>query len=393
MKDFIPYATQWIDEDDIQAVAEVLRSGWVTQGPVVGKFEEALALYCGAKYAVAVSSGTAALHLAALAAGISTGDRVVTSPITFVASSNCVLYTGGETRFADIDPDTHNLSVSELEKLLSKETIKAVIPVHFAGLPCDMEKIGALAKDRGLKVIEDASHALGARYRASDGQWIKVGSCRHSDMTTFSFHPVKHITTGEGGAITTNDKELFDKLRRLRSHGIVREGVIDEAILEKKPWYYEMRELGYNYRITDIQCALGISQLKRIDGWLARRAEIAARYDSAFADFDAITTRPNQDGVESAHHLYVIEIDQRNEVFLSLRQSGIGTQIHYIPVHFQPYYRERFGYRAGDFPAAEAYYRRCLSIPIYPKMTDENVDQVIAAVREVAGKRSGVRSP
>lgn len=383
MKEFIPYATQWIDEDDIQAVVEVLRSNWVTQGPTVDKFEEALALYCGAKYAVAVSSGTAALHLAALAAGIRAGDRVVTSPMTFVASANSVLYAGGETRFADIDPATHNLSVLELEKLLSKETIKAVIPVHFAGLPCDMERIGALAGDRGFAVIEDASHALGARYRASDGEWIKVGSCRHSDMTTFSFHPVKHITTGEGGAITTNNKDLYDTVRTLRSHGIVREGVIDDAILGKAPWYYEMRRLGYNYRITDIQCALGISQLKHIDGWLARRAEIAADYDSAFADIDAIATRSNREGFKSAHHLYVIQIDKRDEVWLGLRQRGIGSQIHYIPVHFQPYYRERYGYRAGDFPAAEAHYAGCLSIPIYPKMTDEDVHQVVSTIKEV----------
>jgi len=383
---FIPYGTQWIDEDDIDAVVKVLRSNWLTQGPAIAEFESALADYCGAGYAVAVSSGTAALHLATLAAGVSPGDKVAVTPMTFVASANCVLYAGGLPRFVDIDPDTHNLTPEALSTLFEAEEIKAVIPVHFAGQPCDMVAIGEMARARGIPVIEDACHALGAQYQDAAGDWVKVGSCRDSEMTVFSFHPVKHITTGEGGAVTTNDPDLCERLRRLRSHGITKDPVGGAWPNDDQLWFYEMRHLGFNYRITDIQSSLGRSQLARLDAWLARRAAIADTYDRAFADQDRVKTRASTDGFKSANHLYVIEVDHRNEVYVALRERGVGTQVHYIPVHFQPYYRERFGHGPGDFPVAEAYYRRCLSIPLFPKMSDGDVELVAAAVIEEAGK-------
>lgn len=379
----IPYSTQWIDERDIEAVVDVLRGGWITQGPVVKRFETEFAAYCGAKYAVAVSSGTAALHLACLAAGIAVGDKVATTPITFVASANCALYVGGEPRFVDIEPATRNLSPQGLAKLFSQEKIKAVIPVHFSGLPCEMELIRETAERHGSIVIEDACHALGARYRTADDRWVNVGACENSDMTVFSFHPVKQITTGEGGAVTTNSRELYEKLTMLRTHGITK--APDKMEKNHGPWYYEMQMLGFNYRLTDFQCALGSSQLAKNDAWVARREQIAARYDEAFAPIKTMTRPARLPGYKSAHHLYVIEVDDRDKVFDDLLQRGLGVQVHYIPVHLQPYYGRRLGYKEGDFPQSEAYYRRCVSIPLYPKMTDDQVEIVINTVADVVG--------
>jgi perosamine synthetase len=378
VSDFIPYSTQWLDEDDIRAVTAALESGWITQGPAVSKFEAELAAYCGAKYAVAVANGTAGLHLACLAAGVGPGDKIVTSPITFVASANCALYVGAEPVLADIDESTHNLDPAELEKALAAGGVRVVIPVHFAGLPCDMEKIGELARKYDVTVIEDGCHALSAEYQTADGEWVKVGSCRHSDMAVFSFHPVKPMTTAEGGVVTTNSRELYERLVQLRTHGITKDK--DKLINHDGPWYYEMQALGFNYRLTDIQCALGSSQLKKLDGWRARRAEIAARYDAAFKDRPDIKIVLADPSKKSAYHLYVIEVEERDRVFHYLRENGLVVQVHYIPVHYQPYYRDRFGYAGGEFPRSEAYYRRCISIPLYPKMTDDDVDRVIATV-------------
>lgn len=374
----IPYSTQWLDEDDIRAVTAALESGWITQGPAGAKFEAELAAYCGAKYAVAVSNGTAGLHLACLATGIGTGDVVLTSPITFVASANCALYAGAEPRFVDIDPTTRNIDLADLEKTLAAGGVRAIVPVHFAGLPCDMEKVGELARQHDVTVIEDACHALSAEYRTGAGEWQKVGSCLHSDMAVFSFHPVKPMTTGEGGAVTTNSRELYEKLLALRTHGITKDP--KKLLKNDGPWYYEMQELGFNYRLTDIQCALGSSQLKKLDRWRSRRAEIAAKYDAAFGNHPEIKILPPDSGKKSAHHLYVIEVDSRDRFFEELQEGGLGVQVHYIPVHLQPYYRERFLYAEGDFPVSEAYYRRCVSIPLYPKMPELDVDHVIEAV-------------
>ncbi len=376
----IPYSTQWIDEDDIRAVTAVLESGWITQGPAVARFEEQLAAYCGADYAVAVSSGTAGLHLACLAAGLGAGDRAITSPNPFVASANSALYVGAEPGFIDIDETTRNMDAAELESALVDRGARAVIPVHFAGLPCDMEKISAVARAQSALVIEDACHALSAEYRTAAGEWVRVGSCAHSDMAVFSFHPVKPMTTGEGGAVTTNSRELYERLLELRTHGITKDtGRMDG---NDGPWYYEMQTLGYNFRITDLQCALGTVQLSKLDGWRERRADIAARYDAAFSADRGIKVLPSDSNRKSAHHLYVIEVQDRGRVFRDLQAAGLGVQVHYIPVHLQPYYRNHFGYARGDYPKSEAYYQHCLSIPLYPKMSEADVDLVIDAVQK-----------
>lgn len=386
----IPYSRQHIDEDDIQAVVAVLHSDWITQGPKIAAFEKKVADYCGAKYAAAVSSGTAALHLACLAAGVCDGDEVITSPITFVASANCALYVGARPIFADIRPDTYCIDVNEIEKKITRKT-KAIIPVDFAGHPCDMDEINAIAKENRLIVIEDAAHSLGAEYRGR-----KVGSL--ADITIFSFHPVKHITTGEGGMIVTDNKEYYERLTLLRSHGITRDP--DKFInkedsfsltsdyplpLTRSPWYYEMQELGFNYRMTDFQCALGISQMNKLCGFVRRRREIAATYDDAFGGLDNIITPVELSGCRSSYHLYPVQIKsrERNKVFIELREKGIGVNVHYIPVHFQPYYRKAFAYREGDFPNAEGYYERGISLPIHQGMTDEEVGYVIKAVKKV----------
>ena len=389
----IPYGRHHIDEADIQAVVDVLRKGELTQGPTVEAFERAVAGYVGAKYGVAVSSCTAGLHLAALAAGVGPGTALVTSPITFVASANAALYVGGSALFADIDPATVNLSPSNLRSVLAaNRNVRAVVPVHFAGLPCDMPAIKAEADAAGAVVVEDAAHALGAVY--SDGQ--RVGSCAHSLMTVFSFHPVKAIASGEGGMIMTNDEPTYRRLLRLRSHGINK---LDDPLQApeqantggvRNPWYYEMQELGYHYRITDIQCALGLSQFAKLDAFLARRRALAAVYDATFAGFTHVRPAQPAGGTASGHHIYVVRIDfaaagtTRNDVMRQLRAKGIVTQVHYIPVPAHPHFR-RLGFRPEDYPVASAYYDQALTIPLYYDLTDAQQQFVITSLRELVG--------
>lgn len=373
---FIPYGRQHIDDEDIQAVVEVLRSDYLTTGPKIEEFEQKFAEYVGTKYAVAISNGTAALHAACYAAGISDGDEVITTPITFAASANAVLYCGGRPIFADIDEITYNIDPEEIKKKITPKT-KAIIPVHYTGQACDMDKILEIAQKNKLIVIEDAAHALGAEYCSR-----KIGSIAH--MTTFSFHPVKHITTGEGGMITTNDEELYRKLLLFRAHGITRQ----KNLLHKKhegSWYYEQLELGYNYRMTDIQSALGISQLKKIEQNVDRRREIAERYNDAFRTADGVVIPFQADYQLSSWHLYVILLDnkllkgKRKEIFNALREAGVGVNVHYIPVYYFPYY-EQLGYMKGLCPNAEAFYENAITLPLYPQMDDEEIEYVIEYV-------------
>jgi UDP-4-amino-4,6-dideoxy-N-acetyl-beta-L-altrosamine transaminase len=375
----IPYGRQSISEADIEAVVEVLKSDFLTQGPVVPAFEHAVASLSGSTYGVAANSATSALHLACLALGVGPGDSVWTSPLTFVASSNAALYCGAEVDFVDVDERTYNMCPVRLGKKLARaaeaSTLpKAIIPVHLAGQSCDMATIHAAASRHGVRIIEDASHAIGGGYRSEP-----VGNCRFSDITIFSFHPVKIVTTGEGGMAMTNDGELAELMRLDRSHGITR----DPARLQHGDpgaWYYEQQRLGFNYRMTDIAAALGLSQLTRIEDFLARRRQIEATYDAAFADLPVKTPWQHPD-TASAWHLYVIRVDARRHraVFDELRAAGIGVNLHYIPVYRQPYYRE-LGFGQGHCPNAEAYYAEAISLPIYPSMTDEEQQQVIAAV-------------
>jgi UDP-4-amino-4,6-dideoxy-N-acetyl-beta-L-altrosamine transaminase len=384
----IPYGRQSISEADIEAVVEVLRSDFLTQGPAVPAFEEAAAAYCGADYGVAMNSATSALHLACLALGVGPGDRVWTSPLTFVASSNAALYCGAKVDFVDVDERTYNICpvrlAEKLDRAAGTGTLpKAVIPVHLAGQSCDMAAIHAAASRHGVRIIEDASHAIGGSYRSKP-----VGNCKYSDISVFSFHPVKIVTTGEGGMAMTNDRELAELMRLDRTHGITR----DPARLQhddEGPWYYEQHRLGFNYRMTDICAALGHSQLTRIDEFIARRRVIAAAYDAAFAELPVKTPWQHPD-TASAWHLYVIRIDQsqtassHRAIFEKLRAAGIGVNLHYIPVYRQPYYRE-LGFGQNDCPNAEAYYAEAISLPIYPSMTEEDQDFVIATTRNVLG--------
>jgi UDP-4-amino-4,6-dideoxy-N-acetyl-beta-L-altrosamine transaminase len=388
MSEFLPYGRQWIEDDDVSAVAETLRSDFLTQGAAVARFENALRDYCQARYCVAVANGTAALHIAVAALQIEPDAEGVTSPNTFAASANCMVYNNLRPTFADIDTRTYNVDPREIESRMTDRT-KLVVAVHFAGQPADMVSIGSIARKHGLAVIEDAAHALGSTYE--DG--ARVGSCPHSDMTVFSFHPVKTITTGEGGAITTNSEELYKRLRLLRSHGITR----DACELEENPgpWYYEMQALGFNYRLTDLQAALGFSQLSKLPRFRARRREIVSRYNEAFRNVDFLCTPFEREGLDSTFHLYVLAVDfsrigkTRKEVMETLKSKGIGTQVHYIPVHLHPYYRKRFGFQHGDFPKAESYYQTALSIPLYPKLTDGEVNYVIEAVKGLGCVRGG----
>lgn len=376
----LPYGHQWIDEEDIAAVSDVLHSDWITQGSKVAEFEKEFASYVGARYAVAVSSGTAALHTACFAARIEKEEEVITSPITFAASANCVLYQGGTPVFADIDADTLNIDPGEIKKKITKKT-KALIPVDFTGRPVDLEKILQIAKDNNLIIIEDASHALGATYKDR-----KIGSI--SDMTIFSFHPVKHITTGEGGMITTNNKEYYERLKLFRTHGITKDK--DKLLKYDGPWYYEMQELGYNYRLTDFQCALGLSQLKKIDKIIQRRREIVQKYNYKFKDIPEIKIpQINPADSNPAWHIYMVQVNlekikvSRKEIFETLRAENIGVNVHYIPIHLQPYYQKRFAYHLGDFPKAENYYSRAITLPVFPKMSDQDIDDVVVAVKKV----------
>ena len=381
MTAFIPYGRQDISEADIQAVIDVLKSDFLTQGPAVPAFETAVSEYCGARHAFAVNSATSALHIACLALGVGPGDVVWTSPITFVASANCALYCGAKVDFVDIDPRTYNLSVAALEqKLQTAErdgTLpKVVIPVHLCGQSCEMAAIHALSQKYGFKIIEDASHAIGGKYRNQP-----IGNFRYSDITVFSFHPVKIITTAEGGMALTNDVELAEKLALLRSHGITR----DPAQMTHQadgPWYYQQIALGYNYRMTDIQAALGLSQLARLDQFVANRHHLAARYDNSLSALPVGIPWQHPDNY-SALHLYPITVADniRSNVFEGLRAAGIGVNVHYIPVHLQPHYR-KLGFQPGDFPEAERYYRAAISLPLYATLTEANQDRVLEALSE-----------
>ena len=375
---FIPYGRQWIDEDDIKAVVEVLRGDYLTTGPKIKEFEDSLTQYTGAKYAVAISNGTAALHAACFAAGIKEGDEVITTPITFAASANCVLYMGAKPVFADINPRTYNIDPDEIRSKVTERT-KAIIPVHFTGQPCDMDEILKIAQEYNLIVIQDGAHAIGAEYKGK-----KIGSI--GDMTTFSFHPVKHITTGEGGAITTNNEELYKELILFRTHGITRDK--DVLLKDEGPWYYEQQCLGYNYRITDIQAALGISQLDKLKGFLALRREYVKRYNEAFSAVNEIDLPYQLEDINSAWHLYIIKLKLerlgcgRRQVFDELKERGIGVNVHYIPVYYHPYYRQ-LGYNKGLCPRAEELYERIITLPLFPKMEREDIEYVISNVKEV----------
>ena len=374
-KTMLPYGHQSIEERDIQAVVDVLRSDWLTTGPKVAEFEEAFAAHVGAKYAVSFSSGTAALHAAVAVADLKEGDEVITSPMTFAATANCALYVGARPVFVDVCPDTLNIDVEKLSVATTSRT-RAILPVDYAGHPADLDPILRLADQHGITVIEDACHALGARDHGHS-----VGGIAH--MTVFSFHPVKHLTTGEGGMVTTADSRFAEKLRCFRNHGITSEARQRQA---SGQWYYEMVSLGFNYRLTDIACALGLSQLSRLEQNLARRREIAARYTATFRQIPGVVPPNVRAGIEPAWHLYPIRLDLENlrvaraEIFAALRAENIGVNVHYIPVHLHPYYRERFGYRGGEFPVAESAYERLISLPMFHGMSDQDVNDVIEAV-------------
>jgi perosamine synthetase len=366
----LPYGRQWVDEEDIQAVVEVLRSNWLTTGPKVEEFERAFAMRAGVQEAVAVSSGTAALHAAMYTIGIGPGDEVIVSPMTFAASANCVVYQGGTPVFADVDPDTLLLDPVQVEARITPRT-KAIIAVDYAGQPCDYDVLRDIARQHSLVLVADACHSLGGRYY----DW-PVGSL--ADLNAFSFHPVKHITTGEGGMITTDNPYWAQQMRVFRNHGVTTD------YRHRDTWLYEMVDLGYNYRLTDLQCALGISQLRKLSGWVRRRQEVAQRYDKAFADLP-VEPLGVQGDVSHAYHLYVVRVDpaRRAGIFAALRAEGIGVNIHYIPVHLHPFYRKQFGTGLGLCPVAEEAYRRIISLPIFPHMSDLDAGIVIGAVRRV----------
>jgi perosamine synthetase len=396
-REFIPYGKQTIDDEDIQAVVETLKSNWLTQGPKITEFEKAVAQKVGATYAVAVSNGTAALHCACMAAGVGTGDEIITAPITFAASGNCALFQGAAVKLCDIKSDTYCMDASKLETLITEKT-KVIIPVDFTGQPCDMDEINAIAKKHNIYVIEDAAHAIGATYKTRT-----VGSL--ADMTIFSFHPVKHVAMGEGGMIVTNNEELYKKLLLARTHGIT--NADDQMILKEQafdnenvfnkgkrfetraPWYYEMQQVGYNYRITDIQCALGVTQLKKLNGFNKLRRSIVSKYNEAFGASDLLTIPYQESDRENAWHLYMLRINldktkkTRREIFEELRGFKIGVHVHYIPLHFLPYYQSQFNYKRGDLPEAEKYYDTALTIPLFPSMTEDQINYVITSVLEV----------
>jgi UDP-4-amino-4,6-dideoxy-N-acetyl-beta-L-altrosamine transaminase len=376
--EFLPYGKQSVDDEDIAAVVETLRSEWLTTGPKVGEFEEAFAAWVGARYAVSFSSGTAALHGAAFAAGIETCDEAITSPLTFAATANCVLYQGGRPVFADVCEDTLNIDPERVSECITPRT-KVLLPVDYAGHPADLDELREIAERHGLTIIEDACHALGAEHRSR-----RVGSVSH--MTVFSFHPVKHLTTGEGGMVATDNPYFADTLRKFRNHGISSEARERQA---QGQWHYEMVLLGFNYRLTDIACALGLRQLSKLESNLARRREIAAKYTETLRDLSGVTLPTVRDNALPAWHLYPLRLDLhlfsagRTEIFHALRAENIGVNVHYIPVHLHPYYRDRFGYKPGDYPAAESAYERLISLPMFHGMTDRDVNDVVCAVEKV----------
>lgn len=375
----LPYGRQWLDEDDITAVTTVLRSDWLTTGPTVGKFEKAFAEFVGVAEAVAVSNGTAALHAAMHALSIGEGDEVIVPTMTFAASANCVIYQGGRPVFADVDPDTLLIDPADVAAKITPRT-KAIISVDYTGQPCDYDPLRQLAEQNGLALVDDACHAIGGSYKGRP-----VGSL--ADLNTFSLHPVKHITTGEGGVITTNDPELARQMRVFRNHGITTD---HRQRSEAGSWFYEMVSVGYNYRITDFQCALGISQLRKLPKWVIRRQEIAAMYDEAFGRLTAVSPLGVRPDVSHAYHLYVVRFDSEqlradhNTIFQALRAEGLGVNVHYIPVNLHPFYQERFGTKPGQCPVAEKAYEEIVSLPMFPRMTDADVQDVVTAVYKVA---------
>lgn len=377
----IPYGKQSVTQEDIDSVIEVLQSDFLTQGPTIAEFEKKFALYVESEFAVAVSNGTAALHLSAMALDIKSGDKVITTPLTFAASANCVLYCGGEIDFVDIDPQTYLMDLEKLETKLGATpdgTYKGIIPVDFAGYPSDMERLRAIADKYNLWIIEDACHAPGGTFTNSKGIEHKCGNGFYADLQVFSFHPVKHITTGEGGMITTNNKELYDRISLLRTHGITKN---PEHLKENHGgWYYEMQELGYNYRLSDLHAALGISQLKRAKEGVKRRNEIAKIYNEAFSN-SSVKTPFVADNIYHAYHLYIIQVEKREELYEHLRKHNIFSQVLYCPVHLQPFYKE-LGWRIGDLPIVEEYYQNCLALPMFPTLLKEEQNFVIKKVIE-----------
>ena len=407
--EIIPYGRQSIDSADIDAVVNVLRGDWLTCGPAVTRFEDVVREYIGVKHAVAVSNGTAALHLCCMALEVQSGDVGLTSPLTFLASANCIAYCGGRPDFVDIDPDTYCMSPAKLEEYILKNGIpKVVVPVDFAGVPSDLPRIYELAKQYGFAVIEDAAHSIGSQYIHGD-QTIRCGACVHSDLAVFSFHPVKTVTAGEGGMVLTNDDALAARVRMLASHGMERDEALFESwpinnqtgelsdgddpgntALEKAPWLYQQQELGYNYRITDIQCALGTSQFVKLDETVERRREIFNYYQQVFLLHCEVVCPPCPSDADPAYHLYVLRFrntlnSSRSKMCLKLRECGVFAQVHYIPVYLQPWYHRQYGYERGKCPEAEAVYESCLSIPLYPTMTDEQVKRVVDIILEGVG--------
>lgn len=375
---FLPYGKQHIDENDIEEVIKVLKSDFITQGPKIGEFEDRLADYSGSKYAVTFNSGTSALHGAYFAFGLGKGDEVITSPNTFVATSNAALYLNASPVFSDIEINTGNIDVSEIEEKITEKT-KLIVPIHYSGNPVDLKELNEVAEDNNIKIIEDAAHSIGAEYNGE-----KIGSCIYSEMSIFSFHPVKHITTGEGGAVLTNNEDYYEKLLMFRSHGITKNHFVNEP---DGDWYYEMHHLGFNYRITDIQSALGLSQLKKLDKFVERRREIAKLYEKAFAGNPFFKTTVEKDGCKSSYHLYPILLrdgykDKKSEIFHKLRGESLGVQVHYIPVYLQPYY-QKLGYKKNSCPISEDFYQKEISIPMYPTMDNENVNYVIDKIFKV----------
>lgn len=378
------YGKQSVDQSDIDAVVEVLKSDFLTQGPAIEKFEKCVAEYCGVKYAVAVTNATSALHIACLAAGLGKGDVLWTSPITFTASANCGRYCGADVDFVDIDPSTYNMSVDELDKKLQQAEVKpkVVIPVHLAGQSCDMDKIYKLSQEYGFKVIEDASHAIGADYKSA-----KIGCCKYSDFTVFSFHPVKIVTTGEGGMVLTNDKDLHEKLLLYRSHGITRDTKLMTRLADG-PWYYQQIDLGFNYRMTDMQAALGYSQMQKVDEFVSRRRYLAKRYNELLKNISNIRLPYQSEDTDSSWHLYVVRVDfskinkTKQQIFAEMKDRGVCLNLHYIPVHTQPYYQKQ-GFKDDDFPNSEKYYEEVFTLPLYYSLTDEQQDYIVKNLVEV----------